>query len=443
MNVLAKRPASLAICVLLGSGCSSSTLTTAGGSSTTTSAAQDVQMLADFNAVAAYFAQAHYDFVLAAQRWEGATITASNNAATVALADAYIDAGANWIAAAATLNDLSDQLSQSGLRAKGVQTAQGMAVPGIPAGPSPLLIRQLGNVLGNTQEQINDAKERYPDFADGASSDSDSFATEIQLIRRENTLTAARLGISAYAGIAGGVVTGSATYVAIAVGVITVSAPAAVVVGTATVLGGAATSAVAWWWTAPSTSCSGGSGTQKNTTWQGSGTCTFAAGSLGPGEAFPSQLLEPGGTLTLSIPGYLPITIPDFQPPTAGNQVTIDFVPVPLTEENLDVPTTVSMEAGAASGSTAADILSVSAVPSPVDPAPLQSVSVTVTVFPAVSGVFVSYNVRGTDGYTADSSVATNGSGQITFTIPGGDDGVHDVVDVSVGQHSYTVTYTF
>ena len=238
-------------------------------------------------------------------------------------------------------------------------------------------------------------KERYPNYADGAHSDSDKFASEVLLVRQTNTLTVARLGISAYAGVAGGVVTGSAMYVALAVGAITVSAPAALVVGGATLLGGAATSAVAWWWTAPSTSCSGSAGTQKGSNGQNSGVCSFAAGSVGPGEAIPCQFPAAGGTLTLSIPGYVPITIENFRPPAAGMQLTIDFEPIPLTVDNLGETPLVSLDERAATGSTAADILSVTAVPDPVDPAAYQGVTVTVTVFPAVANVAVSYHVSG------------------------------------------------
>lgn len=68
----------------------------------------------------------------------------------------------------------------------------------------------------------------------------------------------------------------------------------------------------------------------------------------------------------------------------------------------------------------------------PVDPAPGQSVTITVRLMPAKSGVNISYEVSGTDGYHSSGTVATDQNGEIHFNIPGGKSGVQDTIKVTV-----------
>lgn len=404
-------------------------------------ASELVAVLELFNAGAAEFAQMHHDFVAAAQKWEAAQLDSNNNADSLALVEAYITAGVDWLAAATVLNALADEVARVRPALPNKSAAQGIAVPGGPVGPSPMYVKQVGALLDQTQQQIEQAKQKYPNAGDGAHPDAEALADELTRIRQENSLTAARLGVATYAGIGGGVVTGATTYVLITTGAVVVSAPVAVVVGGMALLGGGVSSAIAWWWTAPSSNCSADS--QKVLTGSGAGVCSFVAGSIGPGEAIPGVIPQSGGTLVLSIPGYMPFSIENFQLPPDGQKLTIDFTPVPLAEDTLDDVVVINLNTALATGATAADVLSVTAAPSPVDPTAYEDVTVTVTIIPAIPGVVVSYVVTGTDGYSASGSPTTDANGRFTFSIPGGAEGVRDTIDLAVGLHTHTVTYTF
>jgi hypothetical protein len=81
----------------------------------------------------------------------------------------------------------------------------------------------------------------------------------------------------------------------------------------------------------------------------------------------------------------------------------------------------------------------------PPDPAPQETVTMKVQIFPRKAGISVSYNVAGTDGYTASGTIATDANGEITFTIPGGAASVSDTVTVAIPSENLTgaVQYTF
>ena len=80
----------------------------------------------------------------------------------------------------------------------------------------------------------------------------------------------------------------------------------------------------------------------------------------------------------------------------------------------------------------------------PADPAPKQTVSVTVTVLNALEGTPVSYSVAGTDGYSQSGTLSTDQNGQVSFSIPGAlEEGVVDTVTVTAGSITEQYTYVF
>ena len=305
----------------------------ASSGSTTPSAAQTVIQLNDFNTAATDFVQKHYTFVDAAQKWEGAPIEASNLNEALASFNSYAAAANEWVAAADQVNELSTSLGgESGSTAKLQPTAQDMPVPGGPVGPSPLFVKDVGDLIKNANQEVRDAVQQYPNW-ETDTVQAENLVAAIKDIRSRNSFTALRLGVSAFAGVGGAVTTGAAASALIAAGVITVSAPAAIVIGGAAIIGGGIASAIAWWWSAPDTKCSSGGTEKALTLFSDSDVCSFAAGSVGPGNPFPNVFPEPGGTLTISTPGYLPVTITNFQPPADGEQLTIDFPLVPITDQ--------------------------------------------------------------------------------------------------------------
>ena len=311
---------------------------------TTPSAAQTVIQLNDFNTAATDFVQKHYNFVDAAQKWEGTPIEAGNLKEALASFNSYTAAANEWVAAADQVNELSTALGgASGSTAKLQPSAQGIPVPGGPAGPSPKLVLDIAEAINKNTQEVQDAVSRNPNWETDPLQ-AEKLMAEITASRNRNSLNVLRLGVSTFVGLGGAVTTGGATAFLLSAGAITVSAPAAVVIGGAALIGGGIASAIAWWWSAPDTKCSSG-GTEKALT-RGVGdsdVCSFAAGPVGPGNPFPNVFPEPGGTLTISTPGYLPVTITNFQPPADGKQLTIDFPPVPITEDNVGQTITVEL----------------------------------------------------------------------------------------------------
>jgi hypothetical protein len=79
----------------------------------------------------------------------------------------------------------------------------------------------------------------------------------------------------------------------------------------------------------------------------------------------------------------------------------------------------------------------------PPDPAPKQSVTVTITVLNSLQGTPVSYSLTGTDNYKQGATLHTNQNGQISFVVPGGAQGVSDTFTISAGSVTEKYTYTF
>ena len=82
---------------------------------------------------------------------------------------------------------------------------------------------------------------------------------------------------------------------------------------------------------------------------------------------------------------------------------------------------------------------------SPADPGPDQSVTVHAKINPPDSDIKIYFSIVGTDGYSKESTVSTDGNGLATFTIPGGEEGVHDVVTIKIVSSGLTrtISYTF
>lgn len=81
--------------------------------------------------------------------------------------------------------------------------------------------------------------------------------------------------------------------------------------------------------------------------------------------------------------------------------------------------------------------------PNPPDPGPGQGVNVKAVVFPERAGELVDFLIVGSDGYSKSETNETDASGCAYFFIPGGAEGVSDVVTVECGESRVEVTYSF
>lgn len=179
--------------------------------------------------------------------------------------------------------------------------------------------------------------------------------------------------------------------------------------------------------------------------------CAVAAGHGLTGTSIPINTTGGTGSLHISIDGYAPIELSGITV-NPGETLTVSVSPVALTSvtddsgSTIDTASNSSTTASATSpATTCASTVGVSASNSPASPGVGQTVTVTATVNPIVTGCTMNYSVAGTDGYAASGSPTTSSAGQISFTIPGGAADVHDVVTITESASSAhtTVAYTF
>jgi hypothetical protein len=82
---------------------------------------------------------------------------------------------------------------------------------------------------------------------------------------------------------------------------------------------------------------------------------------------------------------------------------------------------------------------------SPGNPAAYESVTVYAQISPKESGKEIYFEISGTDGYSNSATYATDASGQSSFYVPGGAEGVTDVITVKIVETGLTrsLTYVF
>lgn len=253
-------------------------------------------------------------------------------------------------------------------------------------------------------------------------------------------------GALGYIGVAGIYFVGGATVV--------VSAPAAAVIVIASSIGGGILgSKIAG---AVYDYCTSGSGTSSKGMSVGKTVgsteyCSIASTSGVTGSPMTLVAAPGTGTLQVFVDGFAPVSIGGVTV-AQGQTVTVNVTLVPLTDVTDSSVTDVN-SAGSQSTSTTAtttagsctDVISVVANSVPVAPSAGQTVTVTATLIPAVSGCTIPYTVSGTDGYAASGSPTSDSAGQMSFTIPGGAANVHDVVTISESASAVeaSLAYTF
>lgn len=177
--------------------------------------------------------------------------------------------------------------------------------------------------------------------------------------------------------------------------------------------------------------------------------CAAASVSGTTGQSMAMNTTGGTGTLHVTVDGYAPVMLENITI-SPGQTLTVVISPVELTAVTDDGSDDVesASDNGTTSSSTStasscSDVVTIGAQNSPADPSAGETVTVTATVVPAVTGCTVAYTVSGTDGYSDSGSPATDSSGQISFTIPGGDEGVNDVVTVTESATSVDTTLTY
>jgi hypothetical protein len=410
---------------------------------TTTMPTDTAEILGDYNSALENLVINNHAFVESAVEWEGANLDQMRVQDALDLVNQYIEAGFNLHSAVENLNtqaQSASQISKSLSAVFSTKDAAGEAIsvlPDVGNGLSPGFAKTIGDIPNGAYNEVNAAIARHPNY-ENDEGQAALLMQELQDIRKKYVVKAFNTGVETYAGVASGIIGGGVTYGLISAGVITVGSPVLVVVGAAALTGYVGSKVFSWMFVPQG--CSGSS--DKERIVKSDQVCTLSTGTIEAGGTMPGHFTE-GGSLVLSMPGHVPVTITNFQPPTDGNMLVIDFTPIPLSEVDPDDTITVSMEEILAVASQCSEIVSVFAITSPADPAPGQDVTVTATVQPAVSGCNVEYSWSGTDGWHDSGTLQTNSNGQISFVIPGAAEGVHDTVIVSSNGRQHTVVYTF
>jgi hypothetical protein len=162
------------------------------------------------------------------------------------------------------------------------------------------------------------------------------------------------------------------------------------------------------------------------------------------GDPIPSTMMQNGATLTICIDGYTPVCLKGLTLPDKGKEMTIQINPVKIEDATEGMTTQVCRLDSLITGGTCDQVVFVTAVPNPPDPAPGQGVTVNATILPAVTGCNVSFSITGTDGYSNSGTYPTDSGGNASFYIPGGAVGVIDIVTItSSNGKTYTVSYVF
>lgn len=184
--------------------------------------------------------------------------------------------------------------------------------------------------------------------------------------------------------------------------------------------------------------CTGPSSSPGKADAIGQGACVLGSIQGQPGDLLP---VPPGATVVIDVPGKEPIFIDNVQI-AAGTASQVDVTLGDPASGTPNGPVALT-PLDPAQLATCDKVFAVDARPSPADPGPGEGVTVTATTSPAIAGCAMVFSVVGTDGYTNSQTVNSDASGQGSFFIPGGEEGVVDRVTIQVGTHQTTVVYTF
>lgn len=360
------------------------------------------------------------DFIQKTQTYETTNFTTQTVAQTKKIVNDYLASGQTFV-------DVLNKIEQTQQNSKSARLKSASElpcgpvdlIPGDNSGLSPGLAKAVGDLISETKGEVAAIQKKY----DNKEIDDETYNAALNQLKMQKTTKAVNVGLGAVVGtgasLGAGLIIGAATLPAIA----TVTA-VGVVVGTS----------VTWfanWYSGVKST----NGTTQH---------YIVSGKTTVGGKLPVHLLENGANVTISINGYAPVVLSNFLLPQAGHNKTINITPVKLSDAQAGTQAEVCMLDEVMAASSCSDVEFVNGSPSPQDPAPGQGVTVTATLIPAVQGCSISFSIVGTDGYSDSATKTSNSAGQATFYIPGGAEGVFDMVTITTdGGISSEVSYTF
>lgn len=360
------------------------------------------------------------EFIQNTQTYETTNFNTKSVAQAKKIVNDYLTSGQNFVDVLNKIGEIQGSTKSAWLKsAADLPCGPVDLIPGDNSGLSPGLAKAVGDLINETKGDVAAIEKKH----DNNEIDDNTYLAAINQLKMQKTTKAVNVGLGAVIGggasLGAGLIIGAATLPAIA----TVTA-VGVVVGTS----------VTWfanWYTGV-----------KST----SGTSAYyiVSGKTTVGGKLPVHMLENGANVTISIDGCAPVVLSNFTLPQAGHNKTINITPVKLSEAQSGSQAEVCMLDEVLTASTCSDVEFVTGSPSPQDPAPGQGVTVTATLIPVVQGCNISFSIVGTDGYSNSATKTSDSNGQATFYIPGGAEGVFDMVTITAGNGvSSEVSYTF
>ena len=282
------------------------------------------------------------------------------------------------------------------------------------------LAKAVGDLIKDTKGEVAEIHYKWK----SGEIDDNVYYEAMNQLKIEKPLKASSIGFGAVMGTGAAIIVGAATA--------PLSISALATVGIVTATGAVVGSTVTWiaeWYSG-----------SKN----GEPAYYMLTGTSEPGESLPVNLIGDGANLIISAEGYVPVSINNFKLPATGINKTIQVEGVKLEDADLNGSTMVCFNEEQMVGGNCDAVQFVTAGPNPPDPGPWESVTVVATLIPFAADCAISFSIVGTDGYSNSNTKLSDANGNASFYIPGGDEGVVDVVTItSSNGKTYTVTYVF
>lgn len=387
------------------------------------------EAVVNYNQSVAVVAASLKDFVMKTQTYESTNYDAITREQTLAIINAYIASGEKLIADVNAMQaNKSTTKHSGGLKATNDAPCSAYdAIPGTDSGLSPAFMKNIGDLIAETKGEVSKLQEKL----NKGEITENQYDAAIKQLTKMKTVKTANFGVSAVLGAGAGGLTGAAIYSVGGIG-LTMSAPAIITVTAVGAVVGTGYYVISNWYY----------GVQKNGVENDNQYVVMASGKVG--DPIPSTLLKDKANLTIVVDGYAPVYIPSFSLPAQGNKKTLELNSKSVGEATISDKIEVCTFEAPYTTNNCNEVLYVTGRPYPADPGPGEGVTVTATMFPAVEGCEISFNIVGTDGYTNSNTYSSSATGEASFYIPGGAAGVYDIVTITTASGlTYTVTYTF
>ncbi len=362
------------------------------------------------------------DFIGEAQKFESTDVTTLPIDDVAPFMDAYILAGEQFVVALEKAIAIEESNKKSYYKnyTDGPDCSLVDFLPGDNTGLSVGLMIAVRDLIAETKSDRKEIQYRY----DSGEIDENVYLEAINQLKIKHPLKASHVGIGAVMG------TGAAIIVGLAAAPTALSALATMGIVTAT--GAVVGSTVTWmahWYSSDK---------------DGEPVYYMITGTSEPGESLPINIIGDNANLIVSADGYAPVSINNFELPETGINKTIEIEGVKIEDADMSGSTMVCITEEEMIGGNCNDVQFVTAGPNPPDPGPGVGVTVTATLIPIAPDCNISFSIVGTDGYSNSATTPSDANGNASFYIPGGEEGVVDIVTVtSSNGKTYTVTYVF